>query len=798
MIEPLFTRRAVASLICTATLLLLLSMPIAVRAAGIDADLQEAIARQAVKDNEGFWKNVAQNDPYESMSARKLFAYALALSEARVHPERLERLFELATRMQDRAPESPGYGNLRWYWRDDRVTDRNAVEFCMQDAVLIHTRSREWLPERARRLLDELVQYGIEGCLRHRVRTSYTNIALLNASNLIVLGEALGRSDAAREGYRRLDAFCLWTWQFGTYEYCSPTYYHPDLNGLLLIEAHAGRQSAVEQARALAEVFWSDVALNWFEPARRLAGAQSRSYDYLYGLGGLDRHLWLHGWLDGEMIEANSLIQPSLDSWVPPEHLRPLSTDRLPRLVRQSWGPALAQSRTHMMYDDVTLSCSAAAYGLQDVPMTVDLPGDRSQIRCYFIADGREDPYGKRKYNTGSAGHMKALHLWPFWTAAQRGPDALGLVVYRDGDLDAEIVENVQSHFVLRQTSDGIWLRGNRLELPSATPEKQARWSIAQGDPLVVRYGTAAVGLRVVWSAAQDGREAPAALVDDGNPFGALRVTVDHRSEHTGSQPGAAIWIRVGTALKSDEAFAAWREKFERDEPSEAELSPERIAVEVPGTQGVVRIRAEEPFGRGGQVELVPEPSRAVLELDGQDVGRPLLESIKPVLAYSERINSLETIEVPADGGVYFEAEAGLPFPGMIDAPDAEASAGRCVWQPADGGTGSSSGTVTWPLHVERGGSYWLWGRVWADTGKTDSFYVQVLDRDGLILIPPGAWHTGHRSRWSWEPMTLDLAKQPTPLELSAGAANLVLGVREPGTKIDRLFITSNKNDVPE
>ncbi len=43
------------------------------------------------------------------------------------------------------------------------------------------------------------------------------DIAILNAGNLIALGELLDRPEAAEEGYRRLEAICLWTWAFGTH-----------------------------------------------------------------------------------------------------------------------------------------------------------------------------------------------------------------------------------------------------------------------------------------------------------------------------------------------------------------------------------------------------------------------------------------------------------------------------------------------------------------------------------------------------------------------------------------------------
>jgi hypothetical protein len=47
---------------------------------------------------------------------------------------------------------------------------------------------------------------------RHRVPPSYTNIALMNAGDPILLGEALGQSEVADDGYARLDRVCLEIW----------------------------------------------------------------------------------------------------------------------------------------------------------------------------------------------------------------------------------------------------------------------------------------------------------------------------------------------------------------------------------------------------------------------------------------------------------------------------------------------------------------------------------------------------------------------------------------------------------
>jgi len=199
----------------------------------------EAMIAYAVASGERTWQKA--QGPAPDLSSRELFTYALALAEARQHPDRLDRLFTVAARMQDRDPESRGYGNFRWSWRDAEVMDWNAVEFCMQGGALLWMRHRDTMPGGARKTLGEILNYAVEGCVRHGVRSTYTNIALMNAENLILLGETLGRPDAAREGYRRLDAFIMHTCEQGISEYASPCYYGVDLDCLVLIAGQPWR-----------------------------------------------------------------------------------------------------------------------------------------------------------------------------------------------------------------------------------------------------------------------------------------------------------------------------------------------------------------------------------------------------------------------------------------------------------------------------------------------------------------------------------------------------------------------------
>jgi len=158
-----------------------------------------------------------------------------------------------------------------------------------------------------------------------------------------------------------------------------------------------------------------------------------------------------------------------------------------------------------------------------------------------------------------------------------------------------------------------------------------------------------------------------------------------------------------------------------------------------------------------------------------------------------------EPIVVPADKGVYFEAESGQVVPPMERQYDEKASGGKYVWMPGKPGEkgGSVPGSVTWRLKVTQEGKYTLWGRVLAPTPEDDSLYVRAFT-DARELIPLTAWQTGTHTEWEWAQVRLGGARAPIPLKLPAGEVNLQFRVREDGTKLDRLFITPKADEKPE
>jgi len=594
---------------------------------------RENIVRDATPAALRFSQRVASPAKAGRISARDLFVQALTLCEANQEVGRIDNMFAIAESLQDRDKASPTYGNFRWYSDGKAVTDRNAVEFCMQGAALLWIRHRDTMPEQARKRLKTLLTFSIEGLKGHKVKPTYTNIALMNAGNLILLGEALGRTDAADEGYARLDRFIATMLEGGTHEYNSPTYYGVDLDDLQLIAAFAGRERGRQQARTLLEFFWRDIALNWFPASRKMAGARSRDYDYLRGLGVLDLNLMTSGWLPSIDNDRVGGIFCAFAAWRPSVELWQLATSPKPRLVESIWGPGRDQARTLWRCPDVALSAAGAGYGgRMDFPLCVDLPGPRDRPRIYFVPDGRHDPYGKLRILEGGSGHMKALHLSPFWAASQRRGDALGLVVYRDKDLP-EDTAGIESHIVIPRDVDGFWIDGRRV----ACDGKSADYALANGQALVLRQGTAAVGIKVVWARDQKGMNVAPRLVYDGNPYGVVRLTVDHhwiRGKPVAAA-GAAFWLRVGSGLATDAAFNTWSAAFTAA-TMETKADAAGISVRVSGQDGPLALAVKAPFSAAVTVE--PAWSRHLLACDGDDLGLRLLEAAVHTVAGSPSV----------------------------------------------------------------------------------------------------------------------------------------------------------------
>ena len=508
--------------------------------------------------------------------------------------------------------------------------------------------------------------------------------------------------------------FAAWTAVLGIHEFCSPTYYGTDINGLMMIQSYAQNVRQRKQADGLLRLFWTDIAANWFPAAQRLGGCQSRSYDYLRGIGALDWQLWINGWLESASPGSAERCEPWTDQWTPPPQLAEMARQKLPRLVRQHWGMLPAESRTQMIYPDVVLSCCGAAYGNQDSTLVVDLPGSPRFAAMLLYRRRPRGPLREEKVRERSCtpreGPAHAAVLGRAAIVRCGGDRRLSRPRRNEQGSDAS------TESFRRAATGEIWLDGKPLTMPTTAAAKPAEVPFAAGSSLVFRYGSAAVGLRVPWWTKMREQPATAKLVDDGNPWNCLRVTIDHGRPADISGPAddhvaaaAALWVRVGSELSTGEKFTAWCNAFDAAKLRSAIAGEKVFKISVNGNDGPLGVQFVAPFPwDAGQLHIEPGPYQGVLAVNGREVGRPLLTAVEPLSSLPADSGPLECIKVLPGKAAYWDAAAGLLLPGMRVYEDAAAAGHRYIAQEASP-FGEPSGIALWSLQIEKPGRYWLW-----------------------------------------------------------------------------------------
>ena len=156
---------------------------------------------------------------------------------------------------------------------------------------------------------------------------------------------------------------------------------------------------------------------------------------------------------------------------------------------------------------------------------------------------------------------------------------------------------------------------------------------------------------------------------------------------------------------------------------------------------------------------------------------RPALPPAQPVYAWLEA-----------------EAATHLEAPLRTSEGDA-ASGGRYVEAGGtDVETPPSAGHARYAFEVVEPGVYTVWGRVGAEDGDADSFWIRV-DEERWIR-----WNGVRQGkRWRWDEVhDSDYGEQLAQFELDAGPHTLEVAHREGGVRLDKLLVTNDPHFRPE
>jgi len=602
-----------------AVLLLLRPLP-----APAAAPAYPPLAAKAIAGYDRTWERLQRREP--NSGARDLYGFLLTVVAHDWRREKWVAIIALAEELHDRDPASPTYGNYRWYWREPKPNDRNAVEFFMQCASVTGVAYRDRLPPDARAALTAALALGTEGLLRHKVDVSYTNIFLMRLANCILIGEAAGRPELVQRGQAWFDEWFAYTRASGIHEFSSPTYYGVDLADLGALVNFSSSPAIRAQAAAALRLLWTDIAANWFEPYRGIAGAHSRDYGFLTGHGYLDQQLLRAGWLAGANGESHAALDDAT-FWCPPADIR-AGIPAPPRTMTQRWGPQPWERATHHVGRHFTLGTAGAGYGAQDKVLALTLGGPQVPI-VNFALDYHRDPYGQAKLATTS-GHPKLTHLLPFVATVQRGPEALLLAAY-----DPATARNPVGGRA-RITYDGV---GATLVLPAAAELWDARGPLAAGEsvplaagsPLFLRYEDTAAAISFVLTRNDAGQSAPVLVVRDGAKLGAARLTAVLADATPRARLLAAGWIRAVEGITDAGAFAAFRREFlHAAETTAVTIRDDRVELTVTGLSAPLHLAAD--VRRAVRLEVAGADASletGILNVNGVDLGATALDGVK-------------------------------------------------------------------------------------------------------------------------------------------------------------------------
>jgi hypothetical protein len=103
-------------------------------------------------------------------------------------------------------------------------------------------------------------------------------------------------------------------------------------------------------------------------------------------------------------------------------------------------------------------------------------------------------------------------------------------------------------------------------------------------------------------------------------------------------------------------------------------------------------------------------------------------------------------------------------------------------------------------VNIPSDGTYVIWGRVYAATDTTDSFFVSVDGTNKDIYdCAEGIW----AAKWQWTVVNgrgggAPASISPRLFYLTAGSHTIRFDGREAGTRLDQVLITNDLSYVPQ
>jgi hypothetical protein len=403
-----------------------------------------------------------------------------------------EQVYRIAFDEQNMMP-GEHYGEMPWKVKDRKIKDANSIDFATESMGVLLKVYYPHFSAGFQKYLRDHAQASLVALQKHKVAVSYSNIYTMNFSNIILIAEALHDDAAAQYGYGRMDAWLDYTGRAGLHEFDSPTYNSVVLSALMMAYQYSESPHVHQRSAAALKYVWTDLAANYFAAARKMAGAKSRDYNFVYGTGGIDAYYFWQQFQDdfngGLPLERAFLLEATkADAYY--SDVKPFPAD-VPRFITQRYDEGEGKYRITYVTPQFALGVANGNYEAQDKMFAFDFATPKKGEglpNTYLAITATGRPYGQDK-SLDKSGHSKPHHLKTNLGAIQDKGFAL-LVAEPDARNDDTGSSTLYVDMVLPNAGE-LTLDGKKL-----SPGSHMDVKLASGQTFGLRVGSGCFAVR--------------------------------------------------------------------------------------------------------------------------------------------------------------------------------------------------------------------------------------------------------------------------------------------------------------
>jgi hypothetical protein len=439
---------------------------------------------------------------------------------------------------------SSTFGDLFFNSGDSVVTDTNATEFGLMAVGVIFPTYESQLPAGTYNSIAPALMRAMTALLRHTstgsIAVSYTNMYLMNTVDMMLVGQRMGATTALATAHNQLIGWLNYTMNTGIHEFDSPTYSGTQMESIVEGYRYASSPADKQNYQTALDYIWLDMAANFYPASYKIAGANSRNYDFRASQGALQAWIEaLGGWTSNtgslnslELEQTMILDNNRAGGYTVPSSTTTLALSASPREVVSTWDTTSFATRYNQMMNNVTLSCASGYYGPQDKLFSASFVGSRSQPLVSTVLDSSGNPYGTVQ-TTNSAGQSKPSHLEENLGCALANGYALLTTDFDSSRLsssNAGLFTNI-----LFPTVATVAINGTPVSLNLSSPGGSI--SLQSTDIVTIQVGSGVIGFRLLNSDPVNGYNPTWAITTDANglPYNTARVVLTHLPNYQAS-----------------------------------------------------------------------------------------------------------------------------------------------------------------------------------------------------------------------------------------------------------------------